>query len=197
MHIDFCQYRAKVQFLAKLKAKKSHFRSNAELCGSDEEQPLCEEVTHEYKIVAVWYRFHELVPCQDEVGKYEKYRSEGEDAAALEHCSYEHGADDYGIYAYADADYAGRSLRGDYEECCAQDGECAEHDHCKIAFGLCRELSVRFDLAEISSGEICDVEYVAESEESHLSEEVVAGSHMVAQGREQQGEGDLPWAKPQ
>ena len=164
---SFNQYRKKewaVTIVAAhsfLESHQSDRMTDSVFCGSDEQQPLCREVWYQNKIVAIWDRFYEFIPCEDEIGEYEENSSESEDAAALEHCSYEHGADDYGIYAYADADYAGRSLRGDYEECCAQDGECAEHDHCKIAFGLCRELSVRFDLAEISSGEICDVEYVA------------------------------------
>ena len=44
--------------------------------------------------------------------------------------------------------------------------------------------------------EIDDVPYVAHGEKAHLSEEIVAWAHMVAEGGEEQGHGDLPWAEP-
>ena len=176
----------------KLKAKKSHFRSDAEFCGPDEEEPLSKVVAHEHEVVAVWHRLYELVPGEDEVGKHEKDGAEGEKAAALQHCTYHHDADENRIDAYSYADDACRGLRSDLEECNAKKCEGAEYDHCQISFCLAGELFVGLNLSEIASAEIYYVEYVPEGEESHLPQEIVAGSHMVAEGREQQGKCDLP-----
>ena len=120
----------------KLKAKKSHFRSDAEFGGSDEEEPLSKIVAYEHEIVAVWHRFYELIPCKDEVGKHEKYGTECEKAAALEYGSHHHEADKNRIDAYSDADDACRGLRCDSEERYAKKSERAEYDHCQISFCL-------------------------------------------------------------
>ena len=124
--------------------------------------------------MAVWHRLYESVPCEDEVGEHEKDGSEGEEAAALEHGCDHHEADQGRVDAYADADDACRSFRGNPEECGTKEGDCAESYHGEVAFGLSCELSVRLDPMEVSACEIYDIEDMGDGEEAHLPEEVVA-----------------------
>ena len=155
-------------------AKDAHFGGDAVFRGPDEEEPLCKEICHEHEIVAVRHGFHELVPCKDEVGEYEEQGSEGEEAAALEQSHYHHRADETCIYAYSDADYACRRTGSYLEECHAQECQGTEYDDRQVPFGLSGEFPVRLDLAEISVEEVHDEPYVSDSEESHLSEEILA-----------------------
>lgn len=159
---------------AKSEAEEAHFRADAEFCGSDEEEPLGEVVAHEHEVVAVWHWLDEFVPGEDEVGEHEEDGSEGEEAAALEHGGDHHDADQGRVDAYADADDAGGSLWGYLEEGCAEKGQGAEHDHGEVSLGLSGELAVRLYTTEVPACEIYDIEYMAESEEAHLAEEVVA-----------------------
>ena len=159
---------------AKSEPEEAHFGADAEFCGSDEEEPLGEEVAHEHEVVAVWHRLDEFVPGEDEVGEHEEDGSEGEEAAALEHGCDHHEADQGRVDAYADADDAGRSPGGYLEECCAEKGQGAEHDHGEVSLGLSGELAVGLYATEVPACEIYDIEHMADSEESHLAEEIVA-----------------------
>ena len=78
------------------------------------------------------------------------------------------------VDAYADADDAGGSLGGYLEECCAEKGQGAEHYHGEVSLGLSGELAVRLHTAEVPACEINHIKHMADSEESHLAEEVVA-----------------------
>ena len=158
----------------KSEPEEAHFGSDAEFSGSDEEEPLGEVVAHEHEVVAVWHRLDEFVPGEDEVGEHEEDGSEGEEAAALEHGGDHHEADQGRVDAYADADDAGGSLGGYLEECCAEKGQGAEHDHGEVSLGLSGELAVRLHTAEVPACEINHIKHMADSEESHLAEEVVA-----------------------
>lgn len=133
-----------------------------------------EEVAHEHEVVAVWHRLDEFVPGEDKVGEHKEDGSEGEEAAALEHGCDHHDADQGRVDAYADADDAGRSSRGYLEECHGEEGEGAEYDHGEVAFGLSGELAVRLYATEVPACEINHIKHMADSEESHLAEEIVA-----------------------
>lgn len=154
-------------------AQDAHFGGDAVFRGPDEEEPLRKEICHEHEVVAVRNGFHELVPCKDEVGEDEEDGAEGEEAAALEQSHYHHRADETCIYAYADADDACRSTRSYIEEYHAQECQGTEYDDRQVPFGFSGELPVRLDLAEISLEEINDEPDVSDSEEAHLSEEIM------------------------
>ena len=124
--------------------------------------------------MAVWDGLDEFVPGEDEVGEDEEDGSEGEEAAALEHGCDEHGADEDCVDADSDADDAFRGAWDDAGESGGKECQGAEYHHCEVAFGFSGEFPVLFDLSEVSSGEIYYVPYVADSEESHLAEEVTA-----------------------
>lgn len=166
--------RQKAQGSAKSEAKETHFRADAEFCGSDEEQPLREVVAYEHEVVAVWYRLDELVPGEDEVGEYEEYGAESEKAAALEHGCDHHETDEACVDAYTDVDDACRGSWSDPEECDSEEGKGAEYDHGEIALGLSCELAVRLNAAEVPACEVNYIKYMAEREEAHLPEEVAA-----------------------
>lgn len=159
---------------AKSEPEEAHFGADAEFCGSDEEEPLGEEVAHEHEVVAVWYGLDEFVPGEDEVGEHEEDGSEGEEAAALEHGCDHHEADQGRVDAYADADDAGRGPGGYLEEGCAEKGQGAEHDHGEVSLGLSGELAVGLYATEVPACEINHIKHMADSEESHLAEEIVA-----------------------
>ena len=143
-------------------------------CRSYEKQPLSCEIGDQDKVVAVWNRPYELVPGEDEVGEYEEDRSESKDAAALKHGGHEHGADKYCVDAYSDAHDSMRYFRNypaiyEYEQ-----SQGAEGYHCDIAFCLAGKFAVRLHLLEVSVDEIYHEPYMSQSEESHLSHEVMA-----------------------
>ena len=48
-------------------AHDAHFRGDSVFCGTDEEQPLGDEVWDQDHVVPVWYRLNESIPCQHEV----------------------------------------------------------------------------------------------------------------------------------
>ncbi len=124
--------------------------------------------------MSVWDGLDEFVPGEDEVGEDEEDGSEGEEAAALEHGCDEHGADEDCVDADADADDAFGGAWDDAGEGGGKECQGAEYHHGEVAFGFSGEFPVLFDLSEVSSGEIYYVPYVADSEESHLAEEVAA-----------------------
>ena len=143
-------------------------------CSSDEQQPLGHEVSDEDKVVSVWDRPYKFVPCENEVREYEKNCSECEKTAALKHRAHKHAADQEGVDAYSDAHDSMWNLRNYpavYEH---EKSQCAESYHGDIAFGLACQLAVLFHLLEVSVDEIDDEPYMSESEESHLSHEIVA-----------------------
>lgn len=154
--------------------QEPHFGADAESCGADEEEPLGEEVAYQDEVVAVWDGLDEFVPGEDEVGEDEEDGSEGEEAAALEHGCDEHGADEDCVDADSDADDAIRGAWDDAGEGGGKECQGAEYHHGEVAFGFSGEFPVFFDLSEVSSGKVYYVPYVADSEESHLAEEVAA-----------------------
>lgn len=147
--------------------------------------------------MAVWDRLHELVPREDEVGENEEDGSECIEAAALEQGSDEHCADDAGVDADTGADDAGFSQRRDAREYDQKQGDDAECHHRKVSLRLEAELPVTLDFLQVALSEKPDVEYVADCEEPHLSQEVTARSHKVAHCREKERERDLPRAEPE
>ena len=154
-------------------SQQPHLRADSVWCGTYEEQPLSQEVRHQYHISAVRYGIDEFVPCEDEVRKYEEHSSEGEKAAALEHCRHEHHAYQAGIYAYPRAYYSLRcAWRNPGEGGCEYAADAYDHN-CKVSFCLVGELSVVLNLAEVSSGEIYGHEDVRKCEKAHLSDEVL------------------------
>ena len=131
--------------------------------------------------MAVRDRLDELVPGEDEVGEDEKYGAECVEAAALKEGSDEHYTDDAGVHAHACANDAGLSEWVDAREHDHKQGGDAECHHRKVALCLEAELSVALDFLEVALKEKCDEEEVADGEEAHLSQEVVARAHKVAQ----------------
>ena len=154
--------------------QKPHFGADAEFCGADEEEPLGKEVAYQDEVVAVWDGLDEFVPGEDEVGEDEEDGSEGEEAAALEHGAHEHGADEDGVDADSDADDAIGGAWDNAGESGGKECQGAEYHHGEVAFGFSGEFPVLFDLSEVSSGKVYYVPYVADSEESHLAEEIAA-----------------------
>ena len=130
-------------------------------CGSDEKQPLCHEVGDKDEIVAVWNRADELMPREDEIREYEKYRTQGEDAAALKHGGYEHGADKSCVYAYSDAHDSMRYFRNYPAECECEQCQGTEYYHRDIAFGLACQFAVHLHLLEVPVDEIYYEPYVS------------------------------------
>ena len=152
----------------------AHFRGDAVWGGTDEEQPLGQEVWDEDQVIAERNRFHEHVPGEDEVGEYEEDRSEGEEAASLQQRQKHHGADQTCIYSDANADDAGLCGRCYACEHDCKQGQGAEYDHGQVSFHFWSELSVAFNFCEVPIGEIYYVHNVREREASHLAKEVSA-----------------------
>lgn len=175
-------------------SEQTHFGSDPVSCCSDEEEPLGGEIRDKDEIVAVWYRLYEFVPGQNEIREDEKNGSESEKAAALKHCCYEHSADQHSVYADPDLHNPLRNFRCYLCEHYTKQSYRAEYDHRKVSDGLAGQLAVRFDLLEISSDEINDEPDMTQCEESHLGKEVIAGSEMITECGEKQGETHLPRA---
>lgn len=144
-----------------LEPHQSDRMTDSVFCGSDEQQPLCREVRDENKIVTIWDRFYEFVPCEDEIGEYEENSSESEDAAALEHRSHKHAADKYRIDAHSYLYHALRDLRYDSYEHDSQKCDCTERYHGKVSFCLASEFTVLLHFLEISADEIRHEPYVS------------------------------------
>ncbi len=157
-----------------LESHQPHLRTDPELCGPYEKQPLGEEVCNQHQIIPVWDRFDESVPSYEEVREYEEYCSKGEEAAALKEGRNHHDADYQCIDTYSDAHNACRRSGGYPEEHDAQQGYSAEEHHREISFRLACQLPVRLDLLEISFHEIYYKPYMPDGEESHLPDEVPA-----------------------
>ena len=78
-------------------------------------------------------------------------------------------------------------------------------DYCDLACPMCHErsstlgregeLSVMFDLCQVSLDEEHDIEYMGYGKRTHLSQEVAAGAEPVAQCREEEGCAYLPRCK--
>ena len=156
---------------SKSEAHKAHLGGDAVWGGADEEEPLGKEVWHEDQELAVWDRFHEHVPGEDEVGEDEEDCSEGEEAASLQKCQKHHCADETCIDCDASAEDSWVCGRGDTDKYYCQECQDAEQHHRKIAFCLDCQLSVSLDLAEVPAGKIYDVHDVREREGAYLSEE--------------------------
>lgn len=147
--------------------------------------------------MAVWNRLNEFVPSKDEVREYEKDGSQGKEAASLKHSADKHKTYKYRVYADSYAQNPCRNKRYYPEEYHAEKDYGAEYHHSEISLGFSCELAVRFDSFEISVDEIDDEPYMSQGEESHLCQEVAAGTEVVSQCAEEQGEAHLPRTKPQ
>ena len=73
---------------------------------ADEKEPLCEIVGHHDQISSVWDRFHEFVPCQDEVREYKQDCSYCEQGAPLHQGCDHHSAYEAGVDTHTDADHS-------------------------------------------------------------------------------------------
>ena len=193
LHRDNGEYRsAKGRY--GLEAHDAHFWGDAVWCGTDEEKPLCGEVWDYDHVAGMWDLFHEHVPCNDEVGEHEEHCSQGEDAASLQQRKEHHGADEACIYADAGSDDARLCSWGDLEKCYGKQCRCAENHHSQVPFGLRGQFPVVLDLLEVSFYEIDYEPDVCNGKASNLSDEILAGSEVVTDSREEQGQGYLPWA---
>ena len=81
------------------------------------ETPLGKEIGDKNEIVAVRYRFHEAMPCEDEVGKDEKNCSNGIQAASLQERAQEHKRNYDCIYTASDTFDAMGCFRNDLGKC--------------------------------------------------------------------------------
>ena len=155
-------------------SQQTHFRSDAQWCGPDEKEPLSCVVCDQNQVCAIWNRFHEHVPGEDEVGEDEQNCSDGEYAASLQEGCQHHCPDKAGVDGNACFYDSRFCCRYDFNECRGQEGYGAEHDHDKVAFCLHCQLFIMLDFFEVSVSEIDDEPDVRDCKCAHLQDEMVA-----------------------
>ena len=167
-----------------LKSHYSHLGCHPIWSGSNEKQPLGQEVWHQYHIAAVWYWLYKHVPSQNEVREDEEDCSESKETAALQQSHHKHAAYHNSVYDHASSYYACWGKRRDFEDAGCKKSCHAEAYHRKIAFGFHAEFSVALDFLQVSFYKIYHVYDMGCSEGSHLPDELPARAHIISNNGE-------------
>lgn len=166
-------------------------------CRTYKETPLGEEVGYKNKVVAVWNRIHETMPCENEVGKDEKHSSYSIQTASLQERAHEHKRNQDRIYTASDTLNSMRSLRDDLGKCNCKKSRNTDGKHRKVSFGTGRQLPVMLDFCKVAFRKEPYIKGMSCRKEPHLCYKIAACAEPVAEGREEQSRTYLPWGQPQ
>ena len=129
-----------------------------------EQQPLCQEVASEDKVVAVRHRLNKFIPGKNKVGEHKDNCAQCVEDTALKCTAKKHCRDENCIHAHA---YSHNTCRHQRDNCCKyyEKKYCdTEENHRQITFSPESQLFIALNLRQVSLCKECDIEDVSYTE---------------------------------